>query len=120
LACPVTNTEPAPGVVTTIVPQNCQMQLLREWLRVTCDGVIGLMAFDGAGQPQRDYFAQHRPAQHTARFVFRVRSGMQLDVTFCEPNDALTLSVGWPNALARPQFIELVTQDTGCSIPKPL
>jgi hypothetical protein len=49
-----------------------------------------------------------------------VRSGMQLDVTFCEPNDALTLSVGWPNALARPQFIELVTQDTGCSIPKPL
>lgn len=91
-------------------PQSCQLKLVREWLKVHCDGsVTEVTGMEGFGKQGFDYFESIKPGT-SADFVVRVRKGnaMKLRIMRKAPHSA-ALFVNWPGEKERPTIVALQT-----------
>jgi hypothetical protein len=87
---------------------NCQMKVVREWLKVYCHGdITGYSEQSGFGEKTRDYFISMRKGK-SADFVVRLRKGKTLKVKV-QRNDAreAVLYASWPHDKDTPQHIAL-------------
>lgn len=88
--------------------ENCEMKLVREWLKVYCHGdVTGYSETYGLGEKQKDSFISLRKGR-SVDFVFRLRRG-QTQKLKVERNDAreAVLYVSWPKDEVKPLHIAL-------------
>lgn len=89
-------------------PTDCQLKMVREWLKVHCDGkVTEVTKMEGFGKKGVDYFESIRPGA-AADFVVRVRKGnaMKLRIMRSAPHSA-SLFVNWPSGKDRPTIVAL-------------
>ena len=88
--------------------ENCQMKVVREWLKVYCHGEIrGFSDMVEFGEKTRDYFLSLRKGK-SVDFVVRLRRGktMKIKVQRKDAREAV-LYVSWPQDKARPVHIAL-------------
>jgi hypothetical protein len=88
-------------------PDECFTKVVREWLKVHCDGnVIGIEAMESFGTQNSDYFSSVRPGK-AADFVVRLKKGKTQKLRICRDPGNAALFVNWPAAEDRPVHIAL-------------
>jgi hypothetical protein len=88
-------------------PDKCFTKVVREWLKVHCDGnVVGVEAMEAFGKQNADYFYSVRPGK-AADFVVRLKRGKTQKLRICRDPGNATLFVNWPAADDRPVHIAL-------------
>jgi hypothetical protein len=88
-------------------PNECFTKVVREWLKVHCDGnVLGIEAMENFGKQNADYFHSLRPGK-AADFVVRLKRGKTQKLRICRDPGNATLFVNWPAAEDRPVHIAL-------------
>lgn len=88
--------------------ENCQMKVVREWLKVYCHGdVTAFSDMTEFGEKSRDYFVSLRKGK-SADFVVRLRQGKTMKLKI-QRNDAreAVLYVSWPHDKPKPAHIAL-------------
>lgn len=101
----------APDVNTVganAAPKDCQLKMVREWLKVHCDGdVKEVTNMEGFGKKGFDYFESIKPGT-SADFVVRVKKGnaLKLRIMRGKPHSA-SLFVNWPGDKDRPTIVAL-------------
>ena len=89
-------------------PEGCYMKVVREWLKVNCEGKITeVKEMQEFGNENADYFQSVTPGK-SADFVVRLRKGktMKLKILRSEKGNA-SLFVNWPATAAKPTIIAL-------------
>lgn len=89
-------------------PKDCQLKMVREWLKVHCDGdVKEVTNMEGFGKKGFDYFESIKPGT-SADFVVRVKKGnaLKLRIMRGKPHSA-SLFVNWPTDKERPTIVAL-------------
>jgi hypothetical protein len=102
-------------------PDECFTKVVREWLKVHCDGnVIGIEAMESFGTQNADYFSSVRPGK-AADFVVRLKRGKTQKLRICRDPGNAALFVNWPAAADRPVHIALGKGNpcTNPSLPPP-
>jgi|SoiMethySBSTD1v2_1073268.scaffolds.fasta_scaffold00828_32 hypothetical protein len=102
-------------------PDECFTKVVREWLKVHCDGnVIGIEAMENFGTQNSDYFSSVRPGK-AADFVVRLKRGKTQKLRICRDPVNAALFVNWPQAEDRPVHIALGKGNpcTNPSVPPP-
>ena len=88
-------------------PDECFTKVVREWLKVHCDGnVLGIEAMESFGTQNADYFFSVRPGK-AADFVVRLKRGKTQKLRICRDPGNAALFVNWPAADDRPIHIAL-------------
>lgn len=88
--------------------ENCQMKVVREWLKVYCHGdVTAFSDMTEFGEKSRDYFVSLRKGK-SADFVVRLRPGKTQKLKI-QRNDAreAVLYVSWPHDKPKPAHVAL-------------
>jgi hypothetical protein len=97
-------------------PDKCFTKVVREWLKVHCDGnVMGVEAMEAFGKQNADYFYSIRPGK-AADFVVRLKRAKTQKLRICRDPGNATLFVNWPAAEDRPVHIAL-GKGNPCSNP---
>ncbi len=97
-------------------PDKCFTKVVREWLKVHCDGnVLGIEAMEAFGKQNADYFYSIRPGK-AADFVVRLKRSKTQKLRICRDPGNATLFVNWPAAEDRPVHIAL-GKGNPCSNP---
>lgn len=89
-------------------PENCEMKVVREWLKIYCHGNVSEYSeMSGFGEEHKDYFAALRKGK-SADFVVRLRQGktLKLKVRYADEPEAV-LFVSWPAKEPKPVHIAL-------------
>jgi hypothetical protein len=87
--------------------KDCTMEVLREWLKVTCNGdVIRVEDMDGFGNEGDDHYKTVTPGK-VASFVVRLKKGRNPKVRICRAKDRASLFVSWPPSVDKPKIIAL-------------
>lgn len=89
-------------------PEGCFMKIVREWLKVNCEGkVTEVTDMEEFGTENADYFQSVTPGK-SADFVVRVRKGktMKLKILRSEKGNA-SLFVNWPQTADKPTIVAL-------------
>jgi len=99
-ACPV-NTQGA-----NTHPDDCEMKVLREWLRVSCKGnYTGYEKMSSFGAVGADYFEMK--GNGLVSFVLKLSAGRNQKVRICKPGGRASLFVSWPSTKPKPLHIAL-------------
>ncbi len=100
----------APEVSTQEVnsrPAGCFMKIVREWLKVHCEGeVTGTDKMTEFGKEHADFFQSIKLGK-SADFVVRLRQGRVQKLHICHLNDRASLFVNWPAGRDRPIHVAL-------------
>jgi len=88
-------------------PDGCSLTVLREWLRVYCDGKItGYEKMENFGVRTSDYFEQVVPGKY-ASFVLRMKKGKTQAIRICREGSRASLFVSFPATADRPKHIAM-------------
>jgi hypothetical protein len=88
-------------------PDGCDMKVLREWLRIYCDGkIVGYEKMENFGKKGVDYFEQVVPGKY-ASFVLRMKKGKTQAIRICRENGRASLFVSFPGSADRPKHVAL-------------
>ena len=88
-------------------PNDCYMKIVREWLKVHCNGnVTGTKDMDGFGQENFDYYQQVTLGK-AADFVVRLRKGVSMKLKILRDEQDAALFVSWPPSEPRPLHVAL-------------
>jgi hypothetical protein len=89
-------------------PKDCQMKMVREWLKVNCSGSIKEVTnMEGFGKKGFDYFESITPGK-SADLVVRVKKGQSLKARILrEGPHSASLFMNWPAANEKPSIIAL-------------
>jgi hypothetical protein len=88
-------------------PDKCFLKVVREWLKVHCDGEFGeITDMDGFGKENADYFQFIKPGK-SADYVVRLRKGKALKLKIHRAEGNAALFVNWPGASPKPTIIAL-------------
>ncbi|MCC6213816.1 MAG: hypothetical protein IT376_03035 [Polyangiaceae bacterium] len=88
-------------------PDGCSLTVLREWLRVYCDGkIVGYEKMENFGVKTSDYFEQVVPGKY-ASFVLRLKKGKTQAIRICREGSRASLFVSWPSGAERPKHVAL-------------
>lgn len=101
----------AAGEVNTQAPASrpgaCYMKIVREWLKVHCDGRIrGFREMEGFGAEYSDYYKKIE-LDKQADFVVRLRRGRGMALKIERREDDAQLFVSWPPAQPQPTQVAL-------------
>jgi len=87
--------------------QDCYMKVVREWIRVHCDGDIKSVSDkDGLPKSNADYFESIKPSKD-ADFVFRLEKGRTMKMRIHRDGNRASLFINWPASKDRPVHIAL-------------
>lgn len=87
--------------------KHCNLQILREWLRVTCNGdITGYEKMEDFGTQGSDYYELISPGK-VASFVIRLKPGHNQKIRVCRKTDRASLFVSWPPGSDRPKHVAL-------------
>lgn len=88
-------------------PDQCEMKVVREWVRVSCRGeILNYEKMESFGTKNADYFEMIQPGK-LASFVVRMKKGKTQSVRICRASDRASLFVSWPGSKDRPAHIAL-------------
>ncbi|MCC6525862.1 MAG: hypothetical protein IT373_24660 [Polyangiaceae bacterium] len=88
-------------------PHDCHMKIMREWLKVHCDGkVTGVKDMDGFGNENDSYFQMVKPGL-MADFVVRMRKGVSMKLRILREDQDAFLFFNWPGKEPKPTNIAL-------------
>lgn len=89
-------------------PDKCFMRIVREWLKVNCEGdVQGFTGMENFGNEMADYFQSVKPGK-VADFVVRLRKGKTLKLRIQRGKEGeAVLFVNWPVGEAKPTIVAL-------------
>jgi hypothetical protein len=90
-------------------PSGCFMRVMREWLKVNCEGNIrSVDKMDGFKNPGDDYFEYVIPGK-VADLVMRMKQGQSLRARIYRDKDKAGLFMNWPGGSSKPSIIALQT-----------
>ncbi|MEZ4371164.1 MAG: hypothetical protein R3B07_10080 [Polyangiaceae bacterium] len=89
-------------------PDKCFMRIVREWLKVNCEGdVQGFTGMENFGNEMADYFQSVKPGK-VADFVVRLRKGKTLKLRIQRGKEGeAVLFVNWPIGEEKPTIVAL-------------
>lgn len=88
-------------------PRDCELKVVREWLKVNCTGKIKeITNMDGFGTKNVDYFELVTIGK-VADFVVRLKKGKALKMRIIREDQSASLFVNWPTQSAKPSIIAL-------------
>lgn len=88
-------------------PRDCDLKVVREWLKVNCRGNIKEVTnMEGFGQKGHDYFELVTPGK-VADFVVRMKKGQAIKARIIREGQSASLFVNWPSQSAKPSIIAL-------------
>jgi len=88
-------------------PNDCYMKIVREWLKVHCNGkVTGTKDMDGFGQENWDYY-QSITLGKSADYVVRLRKGVSAKLKILREDQDAALFVSWPPTQPKPLHVAL-------------
>lgn len=88
-------------------PRDCVLKVVREWLKVNCQGNIKEVTnMDGFGVKGVDYFELVTPGK-VADFVVRLKKGQAVKARIIREGQSASLFVNWPSQSAKPSIIAL-------------
>lgn len=88
-------------------PRDCDLKVVREWLKVNCRGNIKEVTnMEGFGQKGSDYFELVTPGK-VADFVVRMKKGQAIKARIIREGQSASLFVNWPSQSAKPSIIAL-------------
>lgn len=91
-------------------PPDCEMKVLREWLRVSCkSSYTGYEKMQFFGAKGSDYFEMTGGGM--VSFVMKLRAGRNQQVRMCKPGGRASLFVSWPSTKPKPLHIALARGD---------
>jgi hypothetical protein len=83
------------------------MKIVREWLKVHCEGEIGAITDkDGIPKSSADYFDSIRPGK-VADFVIRLKKPSTMKMRIHKGGSRASLFVNWPATSDRPVNVAL-------------
>lgn len=88
-------------------PDKCFMRIVREWLKINCEGDIqGTSGMENFGTELGDYFQSVKPGK-VADFVVRLRKGKTMKLRIQRTEGEAVLFVNWPVGEPKPTIIAL-------------
>jgi hypothetical protein len=90
-------------------PKDCQLKVVREWLKVNCTGKIKEVTnMDGFGRKGVDYFELVTPGR-VADFVVRLKKGGSIKARILREGagQSASLFVNWPPSNPKPSIVAL-------------
>ena len=88
-------------------PDNCRMQVWREWVSIKCEGdFVGFDDDTNLGVNTQDWFRASQAGKY-ASVVIRMKKGSTQKIRICRRKDRASLFVNWPNTRDRPRHIAL-------------
>jgi hypothetical protein len=88
-------------------PKDCELKVVREWLKVNCTGKIKEVTnMDGFGKKGVDYFELITPGR-VADFVVRLKKGQAIKARILREGQSASLFVNWPSSNPRPSIVAL-------------
>lgn len=90
-------------------PKDCELKVVREWLKVNCTGKITQVTnMDGFGKKGLDYFELVTPG-HVADFVVRLKKGGSIKARILREGagNSASLFVNWPPTNPKPSIVAL-------------
>lgn len=88
-------------------PPDCYMKVVREWLKVHCDGDVQKVSHrEHLGNEGADAFEMIKEGK-MADFVIRLKPGKTMKLRIWRKDDRATLFVNWPSDKDRPAHIAL-------------
>lgn len=88
-------------------PRDCELKVVREWLKVNCTGNIKeITNMEGFGVKNADYFELVTPGK-VADFVVRMKKGKFLKMRIIREGQSASLFMNWPTQSAKPSIIAL-------------
>jgi len=103
-AAPSANT-----VGASSAPKDCELKVVREWLKVNCTGKIREVTnMDGFGRKGVDYFELVTPGR-VADFVVRLKKGGAIKARILREGQgqSASLFVNWPSSNPKPSIVAL-------------
>lgn len=90
-------------------PKDCELKVVREWLKVNCTGKIREVTnMDGFGRKGVDYFELVTPGR-VADFVVRLKKGGSIKARILREGQgqSASLFVNWPSSNPKPSIVAL-------------
>jgi hypothetical protein len=88
-------------------PRDCELKVVREWLKVNCRGNIKEVTnMEGFGQKNFDYFELVTPGK-VVDFVVRLKKGQAIKARIIREGQSASLFVNWPSQSPKPSIIAL-------------
>jgi hypothetical protein len=90
-------------------PKDCELKVVREWMKVNCTGKITQVTnMDGFGKKGLDYFELVTPG-HVADFVVRLKKGGSIKARILRegPGNSASLFMNWPPSNPKPSIVAL-------------
>jgi len=88
-------------------PRDCELKVVREWLKVNCTGNIKEVTnMEGFGKKGFDYFELVTPGR-VADFVVRIKKGQAIKARIIREGQSASLFVNWPSQSAKPSIVAL-------------
>lgn len=90
-------------------PKDCELKVVREWLKVNCTGKITQVTnMDGFGRKGVDYFELVTPGR-VADFVVRLKKGGSIKARILREGagNSASLFVNWPSSNPKPSIVAL-------------